>query len=212
MAKNKNKETRAKLPTKTTMNLYQKEVTDNSMSRVLPVALLLIVLILVFAKFGVFERLNDLSRLNGEVSKAEAELELFNNKLSDYNEVEGKYLRYTGSFMYLEESTLVDRLDIINLINKKVSNVGALINCSITGNTVSLEVSVGVLDDVRKIRRQLEDVSWVTNITVNTASKNAYGRGADVTAQIVFDVIYDEEIDYGLETVEAEQDVRGGTR
>lgn len=185
------KNIKPKLPSKKTMNLYQLEITDNSWQRVVPYAILIIIIVVAFAKFGIFQRLSQLSDLNSQVSTAQIQLNEFNKSLEDYNKIESEYIRYTGNFMLDEEGTLVDRTKIIGLIGSNVSNIGTIKSYSIIGNTVSLEVIVNKLDDVRLIRKQLEAIDWVENITVNTAAKNiSSAGGSGVVASIVFGVVY----------------------
>jgi hypothetical protein len=78
------KHKKIKLPSKKTMNLYQIEVTDNSWQRVIPYAILIIVIVFVFTKFGVFQRISQLNTLNEQVSEAQSQLDKFNNSLVDY--------------------------------------------------------------------------------------------------------------------------------
>ena len=185
-----------KLPSKKTMNLYQVEITDNSWQRVMPYALLIIVFVVAFTKFGVFQRVSQLDELKGQVSKAQSQLDELNKSLEDYDDVKSEYVRYSNHYMLEEEGKLVDRTSIIALIGDKVSNIGEVKSYAIADNTVSLEVIVGKLDDVRMIRKQLEAVDWVGNITVNTATKTVTSTGMDqVVASIVFDVIFQGEFE-----------------
>lgn len=188
----KNKKT--KLPSKKTMNLYQIEITDNSWQRVIPYAILIIVIVAAFTKFGVFKRISQLNTLNEQVSKARIQLNTFNDALVDYDDVKSEYIRYTNDYMLEEEEKLVDRTKIIGLIGDYVSNIGETKKYAIIDNTVSLEVIVDTLDHVRMIRKQLETVDWIGRITVNTATKITSSTDeSKVVASIVFDVIYQGE-------------------
>ena len=194
------KHKKIKLPSKKTMNLYQIEVTDNSWQRVIPYAILIIVIVFVFTKFGVFQRISQLNTLNEQVSEAQSQLDKFNNSLVDYDDVKSEYIRYTNDYMLEEEGKLVDRTRIIGLIGDYVSNIGEIKRYAITDNTVSLEVIVDTLDDVRLIRKQLETVDWIGRITVNTATKITSSTDKDkVVASIVFDVIYQGELEASVD-------------
>ncbi len=184
----------SRLPSKKTMNLYQIEITDNSWQRVIPYALLIIVIVAAFAQFGVFQRISQLNKLGNQVSEAQIQLEKLNKALEDYDDVKAEYIRYTDDFMLEEEGKLVDRMKIISLIGDKVSNIGEVKSYAIADNSVSLEVIVDTLDDVRRIRKQLDEVDWVGDITVNTATKSiSAAAGGEVVASIVFNVIYQGE-------------------
>lgn len=194
----KNKKT--KLPSKKSMNLYQIEITDNSWQRVIPYAILIIVFVAAFTKFGVLQRISQLNTLNEQVSEAQSQLDKFNNSLVDYDDVKSEYIRYTNDYMLEEEGKLVDRTRIIGLIGDYVSNIGEIKRYAITNNTVSLEVIVDTLDDVRLIRKQLETVDWIGRITVNTATKITSSTDKDkVVASIVFDVIYQGELEASVD-------------
>ena len=196
MRKKNKKEKSSKLPSKKTMNLYQIEITDNSWQRVIPYAVIIIIIAIAFTRFGVFQRLSNLNKLSNQVSEAQKQLQEFNKSIEDYDEVKTKYIRYTNNYMLEEEGTLVDRTEIIDLMAEKVSNIGAIKSYSIKGNTVSLEVIVAALDDVRLIRKQLETVDWIGKITVNAAAKSDSSKGKGrVVASIVFDVIYQGEFE-----------------
>jgi hypothetical protein len=86
-----------KLPSKKTMNLYQIEITDNSWQRVIPFAILIIVIVFAFTKFGVFQRISQLNKLSGQVSKARVQLEQLNKSIEDYDDVKAEYIRYTDN-------------------------------------------------------------------------------------------------------------------
>lgn len=194
----KNKKT--KLPSKKTMNLYQIEITDNSWQRVIPYAILIIVIVAAFTKFGVFKRISQLNTLNEQVSKARIQLNTFNNALVDYDDIKSEYIRYTNDYMLEEEEKLVDRTKIIGLIGDYVSNIGETKKYAIIDNTVSLEVIVDTLDHVRMIRKQLETVDWIGRITVNTATKITSSTDeSKVVASIVFDVIYQGELEASVD-------------
>ncbi len=194
----KNKKT--KLPSKKTMNLYQIEITDNSWQRVIPYAILIIVIVAAFTKFGVFKRISQLNTLNEQVSKARIQLNTFNDALVDYDDIKSEYIRYTNDYMLEEEEKLVDRTKIIGLIGDYVSNIGETKKYAIIDNTVSLEVIVDTLDDVRMIRKQLETVDWIGRITVNTATKITSSTDeSKVVASIVFDVMYQGELEASVD-------------
>lgn len=194
------KQKTSKLPSKKTMNLYQVEITDNSWQRVLPYALLIIVIVVAFTRFGVFQRMSQLNKLREQVSEAQIQLQELNKTLEDYDDVKTEYVRYTDDYMLDDEGKLVDRMRIIRLMDNNVSNIGEIKRYTIVGNTVSLEVIVDTLDDVRMIRKQLEAVDWVGNITVNTATKNVSSTGLGyVVASIVFDVIYQGESEVSVD-------------
>ena len=85
---------------------YQIEITDNSWQRVIPYALLIIVIVAAFAQFGVFQRISQLNKLSEQVSKAQIQLEKLNKSIEDYDDVKTEYIRYTDDYMLEEEGKL----------------------------------------------------------------------------------------------------------
>ena len=174
----------SKLPSKKSMNLYQVEITDNSWQRVIPYAIVIIVIVVAFIKLGVFQRISQLNKLREQVSQAQIQLDEINKSIEDYDDVKADYIRYSDHYMLDEEGKLVDRMRIIDLIGDNVYNIGDIKSYTIAGNTVSLEVIVNTLDDVRVIGKQLEAVDWV-GIFVNTATKTISATGWDKVIAIV---------------------------
>ena len=176
-----------KLPSKTTMNLYQPVKDENDLKTFIPGLIIVIIVVLLLAKFGVVGRIQHLNELESQVATQQQLLDSMVSQLTDYDDIKTKYIRYTKNYMSDEEGGVVDRIRIIDLISNKVENIGKVDSININGNTVSLAVIVSKLDQVRQIRKQLEGVDWVSNVVVYTAS-TSNSNGKYVTASMVFNV------------------------
>lgn len=161
-------------PQKRTMNLYIKEKSVNSPSTVIPVALVLAVFIALFTKIGVLDRMERVNQLRSSVREEQARLEQMQESLADFDEVKEKYQRYTGAHMTAEETELVDRGEIISIVEKNVMSVGKCPSVTIRGNSVSLIVQVSSLDEVATIREKLESCGKVKDVIVYTADWNEH--------------------------------------
>lgn len=162
---------KGRLPKKTTMNLYVREKNGNSLSRVLPATVLVIVLVAVICKFGVVDRLARVNELNKQVEAAQNELAAYNAALTDFDKTKADYVRYTDYYRTAEESSLMNRLRILDLIRNTVSSCGRTDSVSIVGNSASVRLTVRTLDDVAVIRETLECAPAVVSVNIYNASK-----------------------------------------
>lgn len=177
------------LPQKRTMNLYVDEKTVNSPSVVIAVGVVVAVFIALFAKFAIIDRYAKLDAFRAEVNEVQQQLTLMQNKLAGFDEVQDQYRRYTDHYKTEEEASLVDRGDIIEIIEKNVMTVGKCPSINVKGNSVSIVVQVEALEEVATIRENLEACGRAKNVTVYTA---------DWSESNVYESYFDE-----LETVEA---------
>ena len=193
-------------PQKRSMNLYVREKSVNSPSTVIATAIVLAVLITLFTRVGVLDRLDKVRDLRSSVRDTQAQLDLLQEELSDFDEVTEKYQRYTDRYLTDEEAGLVDRGEIISIVEKNVMKVGQCPSITIRGNAVSLVVQVSSLDEVATIREKLEACENVKDVTVYTADWSesnvyvSYGERFEteepvsfVQASICFTAVSEEE-------------------
>ena len=180
------------VPTKDTMNLFVKVKTDNSPSRVIPWAIVLLILIVLFCKFAVFDRLADLNEAEANLASAQTLYDNCQSELRDYPVVKEKYYRYTDEYKTDEEASLIDRATIIDIIDNASAGLGTVRSFNVSGNRVSGEVIASNLDQVSLFRQRLEAYDMVDNVSVYTANKNG-SDGVYCVASVVFDVIEAQE-------------------
>ena len=184
------KEKEIKLPSKTEMNLY---VNENENSKQLPyflVGLAVVgVLVFLFAQFLVINRLNKLNALQGEVNDLMYEHNQQLEYLRDYDEVKEKYRRYTTEYLTADNEKIVDREDIINLINRAVEEYGKTYSFSISDNAVTISVITDNQDELASIRNVLEKSKYVESVEVSSTSN----AGEGVKSTLFMKVGYGED-------------------
>ena len=187
-----NKSTGNKTPTKKNMNLYvQANDTSNPIIAIVTGVVLLAAL-LVFLKVGIFDRLSKMNALQDEVLSLQSQVDSMNQELIHYDELRDKYRRYTKYYQSGEESGLLSRLDILDLLEENISDIGNIKSIAMNGNSVSITVQVEKLEDFAIIRKRMENNPRVSEITVNQASKGK-GDAEIVEGYISFTVIREEE-------------------
>ena len=78
--------------------------------------------------------------------------------------------------MTQEELSLVDRAQIINMIQKETENADNEIAWSVTGNILTLTVAGRDLQEINHIARRLEEYDLVDTCTVTMATKEDVQR------------------------------------
>lgn len=128
--------------------------------------------------FDVWEETASARRTLEEAERQRGEVML---QLMDYNEVWERYCRYSATE---EERTLVDRMEILILLDGAVAPTASMNFISIGGDTVQLQFSGVTLAETAQIVRTLESSPIVASTRVNTASTTE-GAGALVQASVL---------------------------
>lgn len=163
---------KTRLPQKRTMNLALIPNDDNNLRKVLPLAVLLAAVVLLFAKFAVTDRLAALSEARERYEQSRASLAEMNQALEEYQNVREKYVRYTDNYKDDTEYTIVDKTVIIKLVNETVSGLASVDTISAVDNEVSLEVLTSDLNNVAYIKTRLDNEPLVKSVSVYTANTN----------------------------------------
>lgn len=156
-------------PDKRSLNLAIREHTANSPSRILPVAAVLAVLILLFAKFAVADRLLAVARAQAEVADLRQQLEALNTQNTDYDTVLSEYALYSSGWMSDEELWLVDRRTVFSLLEGSVLPSANLRSLTMSENSLSLDLTGLSLRDASEIVSRLKAREDVLNVNVYTA-------------------------------------------
>lgn len=174
-----------KYPTKTTMNLAQHEQSQFELTRkTLVEGLLLILLVALFIKFGIVDLTSKASAANGEVADIQQQIDATNAQMGDYDKVYAEYQKYSYGYLDDQESSYVDRIDAIDLVESKVMSVGSVESITITDNTMSVTISGVTLEQVSALVSSLESSDMVADVTVDTASTQTEGA-QQVSASLV---------------------------
>lgn len=165
-----------RLPEKRTMNLYYKPDRTTKPATVALYVLFALVCLLGLAKFLVYDVWMETNQARNSLASAQAELNVVMAELKDYNEVRERYQRYAATE---EERELIDRMEILDLLDSAVGTSAEMQNISVSGNTVQLQFSGVTLAQTARIVRALEASPIVASTTVNTAATTREGTAPD---------------------------------
>lgn len=182
------KEREIKLPNKTTMNLL---VVENDNSKQLPYFLVGLVVVgicaFLFAQFLVINRLNKLNVLQGEVSRLQQAYNEQLQYLSDYDQVKEKYSRYTTVYLTKDNERIVDREEIIDLINESIKDLGSSSSFSIVDNSVSFVVLTENQNDLARIRSNFEKSPIVKDVELASSTTTRDGVQSTINVRVVME-------------------------
>ena len=167
---------RGRMPSKRTINLAQIGV-ERIDPKLATAGIILIVLVAaLFSKFFVVDRLTAMYRANSEVRQLQRDLDAEYSRIAGFGGLEEEYAHYTDAGMTQEELSLVDRAQIINMIQKETENADNEIAWSVTGNILTLTVAGRDLQEINHIARRLEEYDLVDSCTVTMATKEDVQR------------------------------------
>lgn len=160
----------ASYPTKTSLNLVIREKSLGSPSRILPIAAGILVLLLAFGKFAVWDRLSRVSREQDALDSLLAQVSQLTEQTADYSEVLAAYSQHTTSWMSQEEILLVDQADILSLVQSQLMPRAFVSRFSVNGNVLSVELSHLTLQGISELVQKLGELPQVLEVTVYSAS------------------------------------------
>lgn len=162
-------------PTKTTMNLYYKPDRTTKPSTIALYALFAAVVLLALAKYLVYDVLQENRAAKRSLASAQNELNDVLAQLTDYDEVQERYFRYAATD---EERALVDRMDVLAMLNSTVG-IAKIDSITINGSRCQIQISDVTLAQTATIVSNLESSQLVSSVVVNTAAST--GSDTDLT-------------------------------
>lgn len=158
-------------PSKKTINLYYKEDKTTRPSTIALYGLFIAVVLLAVSKVIIFDRLDELAKIQVQAEEMQAHYDAQMAKLKEYKEVSSQYSRY--SFSYLrEEEILCDRMDVLDMLEKTVFSYGDVDTVSVTEDAVSVNFSGTDLEETAQLVQLVESFDIVAHVEVNTATLN----------------------------------------
>lgn len=162
-------------PTKTTMNLYYKPDRTTKASTIALYALFAAVVLLALLKILVYDVWQENRAAQRALVAAQNELNDVLAQLADYSEVQERYFRYSATD---EERALVDRMDVLAMLDSTVGNA-KIDSINISGSRLQIQISDVTLAQTATIVKNLESSQLVSSVTVSTATTT--GSDTDLT-------------------------------
>lgn len=172
-------------PSKRHMNLYYKMERTAVPSAVLLCSLSVFAILLVLSKFFVFDLVQEERQTKRELESAREQLQECQAQVMDYEDVAFTYSRYAATE---EEAAQVDRVQILDLLDQAVRSRSQVLQVTVSGGTVTVNISVRTLRETAQIVRELEASPIVERTMVNTAAA-APGEDSMVSADILIELV-----------------------
>lgn len=170
--KSKPKSAKAKVsaaaPTKKTMN-FSHHVSSFDLRKMMPAIIVIVIVIALFAKFGIIDQLSKKTSAFAELSDIQTQQDVLNAKLKDYPELEKQYGRYSYGWMSEDEVSLVDRMEVYKLIESKVMDAAVIENFAVNGNVITMNMRGITLKEASAVVKDLESSDMVDSAYVYSA-------------------------------------------
>ena len=157
------------LPTKKTMNFVHHESSFNP-KKVLPLAIVVVLVAGLFAKFGIMDQLDKKTAAYNDLAQRQEQLAVVNAKLAGYDELEKQYGRYSYGWMSESEVNMVSRMDVLALVEQKISPASVIENIAVNNNVLTLNIHGITLEQASAMVKSLEESEMVSSATVYSAS------------------------------------------
>lgn len=175
------------IPSKKTLNLMIIESSAVKFRRVLPVVLVGVAVIALFAKFGVADRLAAADRLEMEAAAAEEQMMALEVELEDYDAVALEYSRYFSEGLGLGTDMIpLDCMEVLKIVDSYVMNDLAVSSIHFEGDYVSLLFTGDELKRAAELMARLDALPQVAEATLyTTKTEEAMTAGSGVYMQLV---------------------------
>lgn len=178
--------TKPKYPVKQTINLAIQKKNRLKTSIQLGSFVLFLLVLSVFVKFAVIDRLNAVIAAERQYMETQNQIELLQEKTKEYDEVLKAYRIYTNAFYSESEAAELDRLDIISFVESCVLNKADIRNITIANSILTIALENTNLPSVSEIVAAIEEDERAVYVTVTTAANgDNLNQNKTVSANIV---------------------------
>lgn len=156
---------------KVTMNFARHKSEFNPV-KVGVIALAIILVTLLFTKFAILDPLQQKTDALAELSAKQDQMDILNAKLAGWDELQALYGRYSYGWMTENETNLVERMDIVRLLETKILPRARIEDFTISGNVLTVNLEGITLKQTSSLVTTLEQDPLVTSATVYKASND----------------------------------------
>ena len=157
-----------KAPSKTTMNFVHHKSSFNP-RRMIPLILVVLLAAAAFVKVGILDQNEKRLEAYRRLGEKQDQLTAIEAMLSGYDELANKYGRYSYGWMTDTEINLVNRIDVLNLIEKKIAPRAVIENFAINSNVLTLNIHGLTLDQASDMVKSIEQSELVESASVYNA-------------------------------------------
>lgn len=170
-------------PTKTSINLIKADASAQNRTTTILLFVIFLVLLAIFTKFAVIDPITSGLQSGNRVNAAQAELDALKLKNASATELTDKYSHYIVSGLTEEEEALVDRAEVMDLLETKVMGAATISAIKVADNKVTVTCLGIGLQEASAIVQSIEQDERVSHVTVSTA-QDREGNAATATIEI----------------------------
>lgn len=179
----------APIASKNTINLAFHESSFDT-KKMLPIIGIVVLCVLVFLKVGFLDQNAKRTKALNELSMKQDELTALQVKLTGYDELANKYGRYSYGWMTREESSLVDRMDVLEIMEELVDPSASIENMAVNSNVLNISISGLSLEKTSSLVNTLEAHPLIRSVTVSAARS----EDAELNASVSMIIILEKEV------------------
>jgi len=184
------KRRKKKFPVKTTVNLMHTERTASSLVKTVLAVLVFAVVLTVFAKFAVIDRLAAASRAMREAEELEQTVLELQLKNADYDDVLREYQHYYFSAADRNDESggnqsYVNCMDVLGLLDEELLNKAGMQTVNLSGNILTVDLTKINLEMASEIARSLSENEMVDEVMVSSANKQYESEGSTIYLNII---------------------------
>ena len=157
-------------PTKTEINFATVGVKRIRWWVLLPCVLLIVVALAAFTKFLVLDKLAEVATAQAETEKVRTQLSESLARIGEYGELNDIYAHYTYSGMTEEELGRVDRVAVMDLLERVVFPRTQADAWTLNGNELNMRIEGNTLQDINLTVQKLLEDDLVSYCEINTAT------------------------------------------
>ena len=171
-------------PEKTHINLAVADKKTVELRQALPVGILLLVLVLLFVKFGVYDFVDRVNQKSTELAQQRQQLSLYEQQLIDYDKVLSEYQSYEAKNL-TADGVSFDSLDALRLVDETVAPVARVVSIDCKNGVITLNLADTSLDSIGSLVNKLYERPEVANVSVSSASTGKNASGATTVAMTI---------------------------
>ena len=184
---------KAGYPNKQYINILDGMKSDENRTLEILFFIVFLIALAAFTKFGVIDKISEASAAEAAYNEVQRQITELEEQNADYDKVKKDYSHYGLGYLDDTEILLVDREDVLNLLDKYVLKNADIKTLAVTDNTVTLTVEKTRLNAISSIVKELEADSDVAFVTVNVAGTdrdvNTGSGNKQVTATMYIELV-----------------------
>ena len=174
-----------KYPQKKSINFIKAEEKQNSKIHMC-MAVFGVVLLLVLGKFFVVDLVMGAMNQKENYEQMEERIEKLRELSASYDDVRDEYNRLGNGHLTVEEKSEMDRMEILDVIDRKIQSQAKIVSIDIQQNTAIVVMDGSSLQKVSMIAENVEKDNRVSYVSVSTAGSNVEGGKVTATLMITF--------------------------